>query len=470
MMEAGRVHFVGIGGSGMSAIAVALLQTGASVSGSDLKDSRNTHQLAGMGAVINVGHRAENVEGAALVVVSTAVPGRNPEVRRAAELGIEVISRGMMLARLMGGKRGIAIAGTHGKTTTTSMVAMILKAAGLDPTYLVGAELNDVGSNAESGSGEFLVAEADESDGSFLLLRPEMAIVTNVEPDHMDFYEDFWQIEDSFAKFLSGIQPGGVAVINGDDGVLKALGGQLAAKVVTYGGGAYNTYRWGERRLAKGGSEYEVIESDESLGWVRLHVPGEHNISNSLGALALARQMDITFEVIAGALEGFRGVRRRFEHVGTEGGITLIDDYAHHPTEVAATLKTARVESEGRLVCMFQPHRYSRTSHFSGNFGVAFKDADFLILTDVFAAGERPLPGVSGKLLVDAVLEEEPGKSVVYLPKRAEVGTLAARLLRPGDMVLVMGAGDISQCATEIRDLLRTEANGGERVEECVAT
>ena len=470
MTGAGRVHFVGIGGSGMSAIALALLQNGVSVSGSDLKASRNTYQLAGMGALINIGHRAQHVEGAALVVVSTAVPSGNPEIKRAAELGIEIISRGMMLARLMGGKRGIAVAGTHGKTTTTSMVAMILKAAGLDPTYLVGAELNDVGSNAESGSGEFLVAEADESDGSFLLLLPEMAIVTNVEPDHMDFYEDFGQIEDFFGRFLGGIQPGGVAVINGDDGVLRALGDKLAARVVTYGSGEGNTYRWGEIQLRKGGSEYEVYEHGASLGRVRLNVPGEHNISNSLGALALARQMDISFEVIAAALEGFRGVRRRFQHVGSERGVTLIDDYAHHPTEVAATLKTARGECEGRLVCMFQPHRYSRTAHFSRDFGPVFKDADLLILTDIFAAGERPIPGVSGKLLVDSVLEEEPRKSVVYIPKRAEVGTLAARLVRAGDMVLVMGAGDISQCATQLRDLLRAEPEAGGTVEERVGS
>ncbi len=454
----------------MSAIALALLQNGVSVSGSDLKASRNTYQLAGMGALINIGHRAQHVEGAALVVVSTAVPSGNPEIKRAAELGIEIISRGMMLARLMGGKRGIAVAGTHGKTTTTSMVAMILKAAGLDPTYLVGAELNDVGSNAESGSGEFLVAEADESDGSFLLLLPEMAIVTNVEPDHMDFYEDFGQIEDFFGRFLGGIQPGGVAVINGDDGVLRALGDKLAARVVTYGSGEGNTYRWGEIQLRKGGSEYEVYEHGASLGRVRLNVPGEHNISNSLGALALARQMDISFEVIAAALEGFRGVRRRFQHVGSERGVTLIDDYAHHPTEVAATLKTARGECEGRLVCMFQPHRYSRTAHFSRDFGPVFKDADLLILTDIFAAGERPIPGVSGKLLVDSVLEEEPRKSVVYIPKRAEVGTLAARLVRAGDMVLVMGAGDISQCATQLRDLLRAEPEAGGTVEERVGS
>ncbi len=461
----GRVHFVGIGGSGMSAIALALLQNGVSVSGSDLKASRNTHQLEGLGAVIHIGHQAGNVEGASLVVVSTAVPGRNPEVKRAAELGIEIISRGMMLARLMGAKRGIAIAGTHGKTTTTSMVAMILKAAGMDPTYLVGAELNDVGSNAESGSGEFLVAEADESDGSFLLLRPEMAIVTNVELDHMDFYEDFGQIEDFFSRFLGGLVPGGVAVINGDDAALSSLGKKLATEVVTYGAGDGNAYRWGEARLFKGGGEYEAYERGESLGRVRLNVPGEHNISNSLGALALARQMDIPFDVIAQALAGFRGVRRRFQRVGEESGITLIDDYAHHPTEVAATLKTAKLECEGRLVCMFQPHRYSRTAHFSRAFGEAFRDADLLILTDVFAAGERPLPGISGKLLVDSVLEEEPEKSVVYIPKRAEVGTLAARLLRPGDMVMVMGAGDISQCATELRDLLSARAdvdNGGE--------
>ncbi len=459
-MTGGRVHFVGIGGSGMSAIALALLQNGISVSGSDLKASRNTHQLEGLGAVISIGHQEAHVEGAALVVVSTAVPGRNPEVKRASELGIEIISRGMMLARLMAEKRGIAIAGTHGKTTTTSMVAMILKAAGLEPTYLVGAELNDVGSNAESGKGEWLVAEADESDGSFLLLRPEMAIVTNVEPDHMDFYSDFDQIEDFFSRFLQALPPNGYAVINGDDPVLAALGDALDADVVTYGGGEANIYRFAHVQLTRGGSEYDVYERGHLLGRVLLSVPGEHNVSNALGALALARQVGIPFNVIAGALAGFRGVRRRFQHIGEEQGISLIDDYAHHPTEVAATLKTARGQWEGRVVCMFQPHRYSRTAHFAAHFGAAFREADLLVLTDIFAAGERPLPGVSGKLVVDAVLEEEPHKSVVYIPKRAEVGTLTARMLRPGDLVLVMGAGDISQCATELRDILAAQASG----------
>ncbi len=442
----------------MSAIAVALLQQGVTVSGSDLKDSRNTHQLAGLGADIRIGHAAENVEGATLVVVSTAVPGCNPEVRRAAELGLEIISRGMMLSRLMEAKRGIAVAGTHGKTTTTSMVAMILKAAGMDPTYLVGAELNDVGSNAETGRGEWLVAEADESDGSFLLLRPEMAIVTNVEADHMDFYDDFKQIEEFFARFLDGIRPGGVAVINGDDAVLASLGERRAVQAVAYGKGEGNAYRYAELELVKGGSVYTAYERGERLGQVRLNVPGEHNVANSLGALALARQMDVPFEVIAEALAGFRGVRRRFQRIGEESEIFVVDDYAHHPTEVAATLRTARHESDGRLVCLFQPHRYSRTAHFSGQFGKAFAEADFLILTDIFAAGERPLPGVSGKLIVDAVLEEEPGKSVVYIPKRAEVGTMASNLLRPGDLVMVMGAGDISQCATELLDLLRARS------------
>ncbi len=465
MTGRGRIHFVGIGGSGMSAIALALLQRGIPVSGSDLKASRNTHQLEGLGATIYIGHAASNVEGAELVVVSTAVPGRNPEVRRAAELGIEIISRGLMLARLMEERRGIAVAGTHGKTTTTSMVAMILKGAGLEPTYLVGAELNDVGSNAESGAGDWLVAEADESDGSFLLLQPEMAIVTNVEPDHMDFYEDIGQIQDFFGRFLGGLRPGGMAVVNGDDAALRSLGSGLTPAAVTYGAGDANAYRYTDVELVKGGSAFTVYECGEGLGRVRLNVPGEHNVSNATGALALARQMDIPFEVIAGALESFRGVRRRFQRIGAEAGITIIDDYAHHPTEVAATLKTARAEWEGRLICMFQPHRYSRTAHFAGAFGRAFSDADFLILTDIFAAGEQPLPGVSGKLLVDAVLETAPGKSVVYIPKRAELGTLASQFLRAGDMVMVMGAGDISQCATELIGILSAR-NGSDGARE----
>ncbi|MHB8781727.1 MAG: UDP-N-acetylmuramate--L-alanine ligase [Candidatus Geothermincolia bacterium] len=445
----GRTHLIGIGGSGMSAIALALIQMGSHVSGSDLKASRNTEQLEALGAEIAIGHRPENIDGAALVVVSSAVRETNPELVAARAAGIQVVSRGAMLARLMDERRGVAIAGTHGKTTTTSMVAVILKEAGLAPTYLVGAELNDVGSNAEFGAGELLVAEADESDGSFLLLEPELALITNVEADHMDFYSDITQIKDFFGRFLARIRPGGRAVICGDDPLLAELAAQQQVPVTTYGGPG-NDYAWEERSFDPTGSEFTVLENGRRMGRVRLNVPGEHNVANALGAIAMCRQLGVAFEAAAAALTSFSGVRRRFQRIANVAGVEIVDDYAHHPTEVAATLGAARLQQAARVVSIFQPHRYSRTAHLAAAFGAAFAGADLVLLTEVYAAGETPLPGISGKLLVDAVLDADPHKQVVYIPKRAEVGEVAARLVRAGDLVMVMGAGDISHCCLEL--------------------
>jgi len=450
-----KVHFVGIGGAGMSAIAMVLLARGVRVSGSDLKESRNTRRLEEKGARIFIGHRPENVEGADLLVVSSAIPDRNRELHRARELGLETLPRAAMLNMIMEDGKGIAVAGTHGKTTTTSMVAMIMREADLDPTYVVGGELNDVGSNAHAGVGEYIIAEADESDGSFLLLRPWAEVITNIEEDHLDFFRDGDEVREYFRRFVSLVPPEGIVVLSGDDPGASSLKGHGEAKEVTFGEDGENDYNYGGAHFFRGGSRFDVYHGGEPLGEIRLNIPGLHNVRNAMAALAFTLTVGIEFEAAARALEAFRGVMRRYQLVDEVAGIRLVDDYAHHPSEVRTTLKAAALEGARRIVCMFQPHRYSRTAALWNDFGQALLEADLVILTDVYAAGEDPLPGINGKLIINAMLEADPSKQVVYIPKRSLLGKAAARFIRPGDLVLTMGAGDISQCATEIARILR---------------
>ncbi len=456
-----RIHLVGIGGAGMSAIAVVLLARGLPVSGSDIKESRNTRRLRQMGARIFIGHRPENVEGADLLVASSAISENNRELARARELGLEVLPRAAMLNLIMGDGKGIAVAGTHGKTTTTSMIAMIMREAGLDPTYVVGGELNDVGSNAHAGSGEHVIAEADESDGSFLLLRPWTAVVTNVEEDHLDFFRDGEEVREYFRRFVSLLPAEGILVLAGDDHGAASLAGCGAAREVTFGKGEGNDFRSAGVEHVPGGSIFQAYRGEELLGEVRLNIPGEHNVHNAMAALALTASIGVGFTDAARALQAFRGVQRRYQFIDEVAGIRLVDDYAHHPSEVKTTLEAAAMEGAARVVCIFQPHRYSRTAALWEGFGRTLTGADLVIVTDVYAAGEDPLPGVNGKLVVNAILEAEPGKLVVYIPKRSLLGTAAARFLRPGDLVLTMGAGDITQCAAEIAGILREPEAGG---------
>lgn len=457
MEERKRIHFVGIGGAGMSAIAVVLLARGMRVSGSDLKESRNTRRLRQMGASIRIGHRADNVEGADILVVSSAISERNQELVRARELGLQVLPRASMLGLIMAESKGIAVAGTHGKTTTTSMIAMIMREAGLDPTYVIGGELNDVGSNAHAGSGEFAIAEADESDGSFLLLRPWAEVITNVEEDHLDFFRDGEEIRDYFRRFVSLLPRDGVLVFCGDDPGAASLKDLGPEREVSFGEGEGNNFRCVSARLFPGGSSFQVYRAGECLGEVRLGIPGEHNVRNAMAALALTLSVGVDFESASRALGGFRGVQRRYQLIDEVGGIRLVDDYAHHPSEVLTTLRAAALEDASRVVCIFQPHRYTRTSALWRGFGGALLLADLVIVTDVYAAGEDPLPGVDGKLIVNALLEADPSKQVVYVPRRSELGRAAARLLHSGDLVLTMGAGDITQCAGEIVEILSEE-------------
>lgn len=444
----------------MSAIAVVLLAKGMQVSGSDIKESRNTRRLQQMGARIFIGHERENVEHADLLVVSSAISDRNRELERARELGMKVLPRAAMLNVIMEDGKGVAVAGTHGKTTTTSMIAMIMRESGLDPTYVVGGELNDVGSNAFAGSGEFVVAEADESDGSFLLLRPWAEVITNVEEDHLDFFRGEEEVREYFRRFVELLPPEGLLVLSGDDPGAASLKGCGAAREITFGEKEGNDYRCADVDLFAGGSEFKVLRGEERLGEVRLNIPGQHNVLNATAALALSVSLGVEFEDAARSLRAFRGVQRRYQFMEEVEGIRLVDDYAHHPSEVRTTLRAAAMEDAERLVCVFQPHRYTRTAALWEELGGSLLGADLVVVTDVYAAGEDPLPGVNGKLIVNAVLDAEPSKQVVYIPQRSLLGEATARLLRRGDLVLTMGAGDITQCAGEIAAILRQGVEG----------
>lgn len=451
-------HLVGIGGAGMSGIARLLLAAGVRVSGSDLKDSPGLAALREAGATVFVGHRAEQVGRPDVVVASSAIPPNNPELRAAREAGVPVWSRAQVLAGLMRGRRGVAVAGTHGKTTTTSMVSVMLSRLGLDPTFVIGGDLNESGSGAWSGSGELFVAEADESDGSFLLLEPEVAVVTNVEEDHLDHYGGRAEIERAFAAFASRAR---VVVACWDDpGARRALEG-LRLPLVRYGRGPDADVRVLEEELRRGRGSRSLVDVGGRRVWLELAVPGAHNVLNGAAALAVASVLELDPEAAAGALASFTGVRRRFERKGEADGVVLVDDYAHHPTEVAATLKVAREATPRRVVAVFQPHRYTRTRAMWRELGRSLREADLVVLTDVYGAGERPIPGVTGKLVAEALAEEAPGRRVVYLPHRADLAPFLAREVRPGDLVLTIGAGDITMVGQELLGLLRERSGGG---------
>ena len=444
-----RVHFIGIGGAGMSAIAKVLAARGVDVRGSDLKDSRTTLALRALGARVAVGHRAENVGDANVVVVSSAIPGGNPELRAARERGVVVLQRAQLLAILMRERRGIAVAGTHGKTTTTSMIAVILQGAGLDPTFLIGGDLNEQGTNAHHGTGEWLVAEADESDGSFLWLAPQVAVVTNVEADHLDFYSGEPDIRAAFAAFAEGLPPDGVLIACADDPGAAALLNGHGGRAVAYG---LDAGRLRAAVLERGaiGTRSKVSLDGAEVGELRLRVPGDHNVRNALAAVAAALEAGVPFDVAAGALASFTGVARRFQMRGAADGVTLVDDYAHHPTEVAATLAAARERGWRRVIAVFQPHRFSRTRHMGAALGASLAGADLAVITDVYGAGEEPEPGVTGKLVVDGLLAAKAGAQAAYIPSRRVLPGLVVARARPGDLVVTIGAGDVTMLADEI--------------------
>lgn len=454
-------HFVGIGGAGMSALAKVLHDRGCAVTGSDLKASRYATALMAEGVPVAVGHAAKNVGDPRVVVVSSAIPETNPEVVEARRRGIEVWPRARMLAHLAGDDLCLAVAGTHGKTTTSSMLAAAIDGIGLDPTFLIGGELNDMGANARCGSGGHYVVEADESDGSFLYLEPHVAVVTNIEADHLDHYRDLADVTETFGRFLEKIGPEGAAVVCADDRALVAIARErCAGAVVTYGFAEDADVRIDEAVAEGLGHRYRVRLADGTSVTGSLRVPGVHNVVNATGVLAAVGWLGLDTAGAARALAGFTGVRRRFEQVGLVDGITVVDDYAHHPTEVRATLAAARHGAFERIWVVFQPHRYSRTAALGREFGASFADADRLVLMDVYSAGEAPIPGVSGKTLVDAVLATAPRSRVAYFPHRADVAEYVASRVGPGDLVMTMGAGDVTSMGGELVRLLEARAGG----------
>jgi UDP-N-acetylmuramate--alanine ligase len=448
MRRVKRVHFIGIGGSGMAGIAEVLLNLDYKVSGSDLKAGAATARLGKLGAKVKKGHAASNIKGADVIVVSTAVREDNPELRAAREQRIPVVRRAEMLAELMRFRYGIAIAGTHGKTTTTSLVAAVLAEGGLDPTFVVGGQVKAAGTNARLGTGHFLVAEADESDASFLHLTPMMAVVTNIDADHLETYGgDFGRLRATFLEFLQRLPFYGLAVMCADDPVVKALLPQIGRPVVTYGLDEGADVRATGIRASGGGNDFTVVTAAGEREKLHLNLPGRHNVQNVLAGIVIARELGIGFGSIRKALAGFQGVGRRCESHGeiAIGGrkVLLIDDYGHHPREIAATFAALRsAYPKRRLVVAFQPHRYTRTRDLFDDFCVVLAGADALLLTEVYAAGEAPIARYDGRALARGV-RERGAASPVFVESVAEAPAALAPMVKAGDVVLTLGAGDI---------------------------
>ncbi len=458
-----RIHFVGIGGIGMSGIAEVLLNLGYKVSGSDLRSSAVTQRLAGMGASIFEGHRGENVPGSEVVVTSSAIAAENPEVTEAHKLHIPVIQRAEMLAELMRLKYGIAIAGMHGKTTTTSMVAAVLAAGGLDPTVVVGGRVDAMGSNARLGKSQYLVAEADESDRSFLKLSPILSVVTNIDREHMDTYRNMRDVKKTFLDFMDRVPFYGMIVACNDDPMLRRLLPEVQRRTVTYGikrgsdflikvpaPAAKDARETGHPPL----NRFRVRYRGQDLGEFTLHVPGVHNILNATAAIAVGVGLDVEVNAIRSALDGFRGVDRRFQLRGQAAGISVIDDYGHHPTEIKATLAAATQCGFRKIHVIFQPHRYTRTRDLMEEFTTAFADADSLFVLDIYAASEKPIEGISGELLAHAI-RQKSGKNAKYVSSFADAVSSATAVAKDGDMILTLGAGSVSQLGPMLLEKLK---------------
>jgi len=472
-------HFIGIGGIGMSAIAQVLLARGECVSGSDLVASPVTQRLQGLGARVSIGHDAGAAEGADRVVVSDAIRPDNPELARAREQGIAVVRRSQVLGEIMSlsprgrdggpgeagaqprGGRGIAVAGTHGKTTTSGMIALMLERAGLDPTALLGGDLPAFGGNARVGGGDLIVAEACEAYNSFLDLDPEIAVITNVEADHLDVHGTLRALQARFREFLGRIRPGGRAVLNADDALLSGWARELGDGAVTFGVESQADYAAREIEAEGLAVAFEAVERGRALGRVRVGAPGRHNAANAICAIAAAMEAGAPFSA-AEALAEFHGMKRRFEVVAETGGITVVDDYAHHPTEIRATLATARPLCGGRLIAVFQPHLFSRTQLLLDGFARAFDDADRVIVTEIYPAREDPIPGVTGELLARRLREAAPGKEVDFIAPKHRIAEALAPHLRPGDWVLTLGAGPVDSVAEDLsQQLSQSGAEGG---------
>jgi len=449
-----KIHFVGIGGIGMSGIAEVLLNLGYKVSGSDLRHSETTERLASLGGEIHIGHARENLVEVDVVVTSTAVRDDNPEVVEAQAQLIPVIPRAEMLAELMRMKYGIAIAGTHGKTTTTSMVATVLTHGGIDPTIVIGGKLNTLGSNAKLGQGKFLVAEADESDGSFLKLSPTIAVVTNIDADHLDFYSGIEEIKDIFVDFINKIPFFGLAVLCLDDRNVAEVIPRVKKRFITYGLSTQADIRASQIRLAGNSTSFTAHYKGDRIGEISYSMPGAHNVLNALACIAVAMELDVPFEQIREGFAQFGGVGRRFQIKGEVREIMVVDDYGHHPAEIRATLAAAKNGwPDRRLVVAFQPHRYTRTKELFDEFVTAFYDADILILTDIYAASEKPIEGVSSDALARAI-RRHGQKDVTYIADREAISGHLAGIVQPGDIVLTLGAGNIWQAGEALLEQL----------------
>jgi UDP-N-acetylmuramate--alanine ligase len=444
-----HIHFVGIGGIGMSGIAEVLLNLGYHVSGSDMKESEVTRRLQALGCEISFGHRKENVKDADVVVVSSAIRKGNPEVEVAEQRLIPVIPRAEMLAELMRMKVGVAIAGTHGKTTTTSLIATVLAAGGLDPTVVIGGRLNSLGSNARLGQGDFLVAEADESDGSFVTLMPTIAVVTNIDPEHLDYYRGIEEIKEAFLQFVNKIPFFGLAVLCLDHPNIQSLIPRLKKRFTTYGLTTQADFQAKEIVFERLSTSFDVLHQRKEVGRLKIQMPGLHNVYNSLATVATAFELEIPFRTVQEALREFSGIQRRFQIKGEKQGVLVVDDYGHHPVEIMATLQAARTGWERRIVAVFQPHRYTRTQALFQDFLTAFNDADVLILADIYPAGEDRIEGVEAKRLYEGI-RDYGHRDVTYLPDKKEIVEHLLRTVRSGDLVITLGAGDIWQVSEEM--------------------
>lgn len=444
-----HIHFIGIGGAGMSGIAEVLLNLGYKVSGSDLSQSESVKHLLNLGAEVFVGHKASNINGAEVVVVSSAVSPDNEEILTAKGKLIPVIPRAEMLAELMRLKYGVAIAGAHGKTTTTSMIASVLSSGGLDPTVVIGGRVNSIGSGAKLGQGDFLVAEADESDGSFLKLTPTIAVVTTIDAEHLDHYGDISEIKKAFLKFINKVPFYGSSVLCLDQGHIQSLIPQVEKRFITYGFTGQAEYTARDMTFSGKATKFMAFRRGKALGNIRLNIPGVHNVQNSLSAIAVGIELDMDFNSIKRGLEEFSGVQRRFQIKGEVDGIMVVDDYGHHPTEIKATLRAAKEGwKEKRLITIFQPHRYTRTRDILKEFYTAFYDSDSVVVTDIYPAGEKPIDGINGRLVYEGV-RGHGHRDAVFIGDKDEIVEYLSKKARSGDMIITLGAGDIWKVGEE---------------------
>lgn len=454
-----HIHFIGVGGAGMSGLASILLDSGYKISGSDIVSSKSTKRLTDKGATIFKGHNESNVEKADLVVISSAIPESNPEIRGARNRKITIIKRAEMLSRLMDNKYGIAIAGTHGKSTTASMISLILEKSGFDPTVVVGGELNNFKKNAKLGKGNHIVVEADESDGSFLELNPHMVIVTNIEDDHLDYYENMENILKDFRKFIDKVPDNRRVILCKDCDNLRGLAKQCGKSHVSYGIFTEADLMAKDIELDKLNSKSKIYWQGEKIGDLCLKVAGYHNILNALAAIAVALELGISFMEIAKILETFQGVHRRMEIIANlDDKILILDDYAHHPTEIKATLSALRSSWQNRrIIAVFQPHRYSRTKLLAEKFGKVFFDADCVIINDIYSANESPISGISGETIFKEIKKTNPGQ-IKYLPSKDDILSYLCEIVQPGDIIITMGAGDIWTVSQElVKQLKKTK-------------